>query len=102
MPNLGYVLCVEHNNVNDEVFQGLPILCLFAGSVAERAGVKVGDHVLFANGVRVSSYSDYVNARSIYNDRLELTLRRGNQIIDTVVVFKEPDGVPADPKQPLN
>ena len=74
-------------------------MSLCAGSVAERAGVKVGDRVLIANGMRVSTYTDYVNARNIYNDRLELTLRRGNQIIDTVVVFKRPDGAPA-PKGP--
>jgi S1-C subfamily serine protease len=85
--NLSYVLCVEHNNLNDEVFRGLPVLSIFPGSVAERAGVRIGDRVLIANGRRISSFSDYVNARGLYGDRLELTLARGNQIIDTVVVF---------------
>ena len=40
---------------------------------------------------------DFVNARSVYNDRLELTLRRGNHIIETVLMFDRPDAPIPDP-----
>ena len=81
----------------DEVFQGLHILSLFPGSVAERAGLRRGDRVLIANGVRTATLMDFVNARSIHNDRLELTFRRGNDIIETVLMFERPDNPIPDP-----
>lgn len=77
--------------MNDQAFQGLPVLCLFPGSVAERAGVKTGDRVLIANGQRVESLDAYVSARAIYKDRLELTLLRGQDILDMVLVFDRLD-----------
>jgi S1-C subfamily serine protease len=77
--------------VNDQAFQGLPVLCLLPGSVAERAGVKIGDRVLIANGQRVESLDSYVAARGIHTDRLELTLQRGQDILDMVLVFDRLD-----------
>jgi S1-C subfamily serine protease len=61
------------------------------GSVAERAGVKIGDRVLIANGQRVESLDSYVAARGVHTDRLELTLQRGHDILDMVLVFDRPD-----------
>ena len=83
--------------MGDEVFQGLHILTLFPGSIAERAGLRRGDCVLIANGVRIATLMDFVTARSVYNDRLELTFRRGNDIIETVLMFERPDGPIPDP-----
>jgi S1-C subfamily serine protease len=83
--------------VSDEVYQGLRILALFPGSIAERAGLRRGDYVLIANGQRVTSMIDFVNARNVYNDRLELTVRRGNHIIETLLTFDRPDGAIPDP-----
>jgi S1-C subfamily serine protease len=83
--------------VGDEVYQGLRILSLFPGSVAERAGLRHGDYVLIANGQRIASVIDFVNARNVYNDHLELTIRRGNEIIETVLTFDRPDGALVDP-----
>ena len=80
--------------MSDEVFEGLPVLDLFPGSVAERAGVKVGDRVLIANGRRIESLGAYIDARSVYSDRLELTLQRGHLIFDRVLVFDRPDNAP--------
>jgi S1-C subfamily serine protease len=77
--------------VNDQAFHGLPVLHLLPGSVAERAGVRTGDRVLIANGQRVESLDSYVAARGIYTDRLELTLQRGADILDMVLVFDRPD-----------
>ncbi|HKU41923.1 MAG TPA: PDZ domain-containing protein [Polyangiales bacterium] len=88
---------MESDSLGDEVFQGLHILSLFPGSVAERAGLRRGDCVLIANGHKVATMLDFVNARSVYNDRLELTLRRGNHIIETVLMFDRPDAPIPDP-----
>jgi C-terminal processing protease CtpA/Prc len=80
--------------VNDQLVQGLPVICLMPGSAAERAGVRCGDRVLIANGHRVETLMEYVRARNVYADRLELTLQRGQQILDMVLVFDQPDGAP--------
>ena len=63
-------------------FQGLPVWCCFPGSVADLAGVKAGDVLLFANGLRIDSMDAYLDARGRDADRLELTVQRGNAIID--------------------
>ena len=64
------------------IFQGLPVWCCFPGSVADRAGVKAGDILLFANGLRIDSMDAYIDARGRDADRLELTVQRGNAILD--------------------
>ena len=63
-------------------FQGLPVWCCFPGSIADRAGVKAGDVLLFANGVRIDSMDAYLDARNRDEARLELTVQRGNRILD--------------------
>ena len=80
--------------MNDQAFQGLPVLFLLPGSVAERAGVKLGDRVLIANGQRVESLDAYVAARAIHADRVELTLLRGQDLLDMTLVFDRPNGEP--------
>jgi S1-C subfamily serine protease len=54
----------------------------FPGSVADRAGVKAGDVLLFANGRRVDSMDAYLQARDEDTARLELIVQRGNRILD--------------------
>jgi S1-C subfamily serine protease len=75
--------------VTDRVFQGLPVWCCSPGSPAERAGVRSGDILLIANGQRIDTASAYLNARERYNDRLELTVQRGNRVIDFVLHFQQ-------------
>jgi S1-C subfamily serine protease len=68
--------------MSDEVFQGLPVWCCFPGSISDRAGVRAGDVVLIANGMRIDSLDAYVEARLLRKDALELTLKRGNAIVE--------------------
>lgn len=75
--------------MSDESFRGVPVNCCFPGSLASRAGVKAGDVVLAANGVRVDSLDAYMDARSVYTDRVELTVQRGNEILEFVLRFDE-------------
>lgn len=71
--------------MTDSVFQGLPVRSCSPGSPAERAGVKPGDVVVFANGQRIENMQQYVVARALRSDLLELTVLRGNRMIDFVV-----------------
>ena len=71
--------------MTDSVFQGLPVRSCSPGSPAERAGVKPGDVVLLANGHRVENMQQYVVARALRSDLLELTVLRGNRMIEFVV-----------------
>ena len=71
--------------MTDSVFQGLPVRSCASGSPAERAGVKQGDVVLIANGQRVENMQQYVVARALRSDLLELTVLRGNRMFDFVV-----------------
>lgn len=66
----------------DEVFQGLPVWCCFPGSISDRAGVRAGDVLLIANGMRIDSLDSYVEARGLRKDALELTLLRGNTMLE--------------------
>jgi len=68
--------------VSDSKFHGLPVWSCFPGSVAERAGVRAGDVLLFANGMRVDSMDAYLDARRLDTRRLELTVQRGNRVLD--------------------
>jgi S1-C subfamily serine protease len=83
--------------VTDSVFQGLPVRSCSPGSPAERAGVKKGDVVLLANGQRVENMQQYVVARALRTDLLELTVLRGNRMLDFVV---ELDNTPRDQQPP--
>jgi hypothetical protein len=47
--------------------------------------VKQGDVVLLANGHRIENMQQYVVARALRSDLLELTVLRGNRMLDFVV-----------------
>jgi S1-C subfamily serine protease len=68
--------------VTDTSFEGLPVLFITPDSPSDKAGIKVGDRILFANGVRIDSAEAYVKARGVNPSRMEVTLQRGNQILD--------------------
>jgi len=42
--------------------KGIPVLGLFPGGHAERAGVRVGDIILSVNGKEVSDFQEYAAA----------------------------------------
>jgi hypothetical protein len=47
--------------------------------------VKQGDVVLLANGHRIENMQQYVVARATRSDLLQLTVLRGNRMLDFVV-----------------
>lgn len=76
----------------DQLLEGLPVLWIAEGSVAMRAGVQRGDRLLIANGVAMTGFDSYVEARDKDADKLEMTVQRGNQILDFTLVFDHAKG----------
>jgi S1-C subfamily serine protease len=76
--------------MTDCTFQGVPVTSCVPNSPAERAGVKQGDVVILANGQRIETMSQYVAARKMRTDRLELTVLRGPRMIDFQIELAAP------------
>lgn len=74
--------------MTDSTFQGLPVLALQPDSPSYKAGVRVGDRILIANGIRIDTMESYVEARQVKEGSLDLTIQRGNQILDVSMVFE--------------
>lgn len=56
--------------------EGIPVLGTLAGSPAARAGIGYGDVVLSVNGVRTRTMLDYVEAKVLRSDGMELVVFR--------------------------
>jgi predicted metalloprotease with PDZ domain len=83
--------------MSDSLAQGLPVRNVQPGSPADVAGVKVGDTILIANGLRIDSVLAYAKARGIRRDRLDLTVQRGQRILDFEIQLS--GGTPLDTNQ---
>lgn len=68
--------------------QGVPVFGCLPGSSAAEAGVRYGDIVLCANGVRTFGIDEYVAARSLRDDGLELRLLRGGEELELFVAYR--------------
>lgn len=71
---------------------GLLLKQCLAGSPAATIGLQAGDIVLYVNGRRVDSLSDYLKARRIYSDRIDVRVFRDNQFLDMTVELSEQPG----------
>lgn len=65
--------------------EGIPILGCIPGSPAARAGLKVGDVLLVANGIRTRSIDDYFDALDVDAQKLEVTYYRDGEHVHAVV-----------------
>jgi len=76
------------------VLEGIPVWGCLAGSVAQTAGIQYGDVVLAVNGKRTKDLDDYVAARSLRSDGVEVVVFRNGveQTID--LVFRLPSEAP--------
>lgn len=76
-------------------FDGIPVLHCLPGSPAARAGVRVGDRLLFVNGRAMKEIGDYLEARDLDEKRLTITLLRSNVVHELCF---ELDGLRAVPE----
>jgi S1-C subfamily serine protease len=58
------------------VLEGLPILGCLDGRPAARAGIRYGDVLLAVNGRRTRSFLDYLEARDLRSDRMQVLVFR--------------------------
>ena len=61
--------------------QGVPVWGCLKGSPSADAGVRYGDIVMVVNGMRTANIEDYLEARKLRKDGVELViLRDGNEM----------------------
>lgn len=61
-----------------KALEGVPLLGVLEGSPAARAGARYGDILLSVNGRRTRTVIEYVEAKNLRSDGMELTVFRGN------------------------
>jgi C-terminal processing protease CtpA/Prc len=59
-----------------KTLDGLPILGCLEGTPAARAGIRYGDVLLSVNGQRTRSFSDYVEAKALRTDGMDVVVFR--------------------------
>ena len=64
-----------------EIYGGIAIFSVDAGSTTHRAGVRAGDVLVAVNGRRVRKLAEYAAARTLRRDLLELVVVRSGREI---------------------
>ncbi len=78
-----------------KALEGLPVLGALQGTPAARAGVRYGDILLSVNGMRTRTVADYVEAKGLRVDGMEIVLFRGGEMTNHELTFTNP-GQPPD------
>jgi C-terminal processing protease CtpA/Prc len=71
-----------------QIVQGIPVWGCLEGSPSEDAGVRYGDIVLGVNGMRTLNIEDYLAARKLRTDGVELRLLRGGNELTLRLEFR--------------
>jgi hypothetical protein len=74
------------------IVRGVAVWGCLPRSSSARAGVRYGDIVLGANGMRTETIHDYLRARALRTDGVELRLLRGGAELTLFVEFCPPPG----------
>lgn len=61
--------------------KGIPVLAIIPGSLADRAGVLVGDRILSVNGRECNDYEDYIEAKEL-KKIMEIIVKRGEILLE--------------------
>lgn len=81
-----------------KALEGVPLLGVLEGSPAARAGVRYGDILLSVNGRRTRTVIEYLEAKNLRSDGMELTVFRGNAELHLAFEYDAP-AEPLDPRE---
>lgn len=76
--------------------EGIPVLGALEGTPAARAGVRYGDVLLSVNGMRTRSIEDYVEAKGLRADGMEIVVFRSGEERVTALAY-DTAAPPPDP-----
>jgi S1-C subfamily serine protease len=62
-----------------KALEGLPILGALEGTPAARVGIRYGDVLLSVNGMRTRTVSDYVEAKNLRTEGMEVVVFRSGE-----------------------
>jgi S1-C subfamily serine protease len=79
-----------------KALEGIPVLGALAGSPAARAGLRYGDILLSVNGVRTKTVTDYVEAKALREDGMEVVVFRTGVEVTHELAYDARSG-PVDP-----
>ena len=65
-----------------KALEGIPVLGSLSGTPAARAGIRYGDVLLSVNGMRTRTVGDYVEAKALRDDGMDIVVfRSGTETI---------------------
>lgn len=70
--------------------EGVPVWGCLPGSTAAEAGVRYGDILLEVNGMRTPGVDEYIAARALRGDGLDLRIFRDGKELRVFVEFRRP------------
>lgn len=68
---------------------GIPILGTISGTPTYEAGVRYGDILLEVNGKKTSSYQEYVDAKELRTDGMDLVIFRNGSEVKLSILFNK-------------
>ncbi len=77
-----------------KALEGIPVLGSLSGTPAARAGIRYGDVLLSVNGMRTRTVLDYVEAKALRSDGMDIVVfRTGTEKVEHLA-FDEPAAPP--------
>lgn len=73
---------------------GIPVLGALAGSPAAQAGIRYGDILLSVNGHRIRTVVDYVEAKALRTDGMDVLIFRDGVEQTLALTYRTPKGAP--------
>lgn len=81
-----------------KALEGIPVLGALAGTPAARAGIRYGDVLISVNGKRTKTVADYVEAKALRSDGMDVVIfRTGEEQLSHLKYDSPPTNV--DPLQ---
>ncbi|MBX3229259.1 MAG: PDZ domain-containing protein [Labilithrix sp.] len=78
-----------------KALEGIPVLGALGGTPAARAGIRYGDVLLSVNGKRTRTMSDFIEAKALRSDAMDVVVFRAGREETNELRYDEP-GAPVD------